>query len=62
MPPTSTPAKFITPDQVTACTGLIILALRVVVAELKNIAQRLGPGPVSYTHLKRTDEAPGSLR
>jgi hypothetical protein len=29
---------------VTACTGLIILALRVVVAELKNIAQRLGPG------------------
>ena len=29
---------------VTACTGLIILALWVVVRELKNIAQRLGPG------------------
>jgi hypothetical protein len=29
---------------VTACTGLIILALWVVVGELKNIAQRLGPG------------------
>ena len=29
---------------VTACTGLIILALWVVVGELKNIAQRLGTG------------------
>ena len=29
---------------VTACTGLVILGLRVVVGELKNIAQRLGPG------------------
>jgi hypothetical protein len=29
---------------VTACTGLIILSLWVVIRELKNIAQRLGPG------------------
>jgi hypothetical protein len=29
---------------VTACTGLIILGLWVVVGELKNIARRLGPG------------------
>jgi hypothetical protein len=29
---------------VTACTGLVILGLRAVVGELKNIAQRLGPG------------------
>jgi hypothetical protein len=29
---------------VTACTGLVILGLWVVVRELKNIAQRLGPG------------------
>jgi hypothetical protein len=29
---------------VTACTGLIILGLWVVVSELKNIARRLGPG------------------
>src|ERR1700739_4035320 len=29
---------------VTACTGLVILALWVVVGELKNIARRLGPG------------------
>jgi hypothetical protein len=35
---------------VTACTGLIILALWVVVGELKNIAQRLGPGvPLDLT-------------
>lgn len=29
----------------TACTGLIILSLWVVARELKNIAERLGPGP-----------------
>jgi hypothetical protein len=35
---------------VTACTGLIILGLWVVVGELKNIAQRLGPGiPLDLT-------------
>jgi hypothetical protein len=35
---------------VTACTGLIILGLWVVVGELRNIAQRLGPGvPLDLT-------------
>jgi hypothetical protein len=31
---------------VTACAGLVILSLWVVVRELKGIAERLGPGPV----------------
>jgi hypothetical protein len=37
---------------VTACTGLVILGLWAVVSELKNIAQRLGPGAPLDTALQ----------
>ena len=44
---------------VTACTGLIMLALWMVVGELKNIAQRLGPGiPLDLTGAAATRAAP----
>jgi hypothetical protein len=43
---------------VTACTGLIILGLWVVVGELRNIAQRLGPGvPLDLTGAAATRAA-----
>ena len=43
---------------VTACTGLIILGLWVVVGELRNIAQRLGPGtPLDLTGTAATTAA-----
>jgi hypothetical protein len=44
---------------VTACTGLIILGLWVVVGELRNIAQRLGPGvPLDLTGTAAARGAP----